>query len=207
MIDGAWGKDPVPVDARGWGWMTKGYVSGNYKRPFWNKAKELLFSGEQVTSYTISSFDPDFYCEVRKHYGFVWFEMQHSTMSWDEVAKMIAACPGPDGAAPMIRMPDQLESLSETVASDRLAVSAQPLGGGEDVGTVAEEADPAVTRGDAVLDGGAGAPRVVGDDRVRVEEGRRPVDEHQSGRTARRRCTAIAPRSARTRCRSCSCSR
>ena len=51
-----------------------------------------------------------FYCEVRKHYGFVWFEMQHSTMSWDEVAKMIAACPGPDGAAPMIRMPDQLES-------------------------------------------------------------------------------------------------
>ena len=36
--------------------------------------------------------------------------MQHSTMSWDNVAKMIAACPGPDGAAPMIRMPDQLES-------------------------------------------------------------------------------------------------
>ena len=36
-----------------------------------------------------------FYCEVRKHYGYVWFEMQHSTMSWDEVAKMIAACPGP----------------------------------------------------------------------------------------------------------------
>src|SRR5438128_7121454 len=36
--------------------------------------------------------------------------MQHSTMSWDNVAKMIAACPGPDGAAPMIRMPDQFES-------------------------------------------------------------------------------------------------
>ena len=47
---------------------------------------------------------------MRKHYGFVWFEMQHSTMSWDNVAKMIAACPGPDGAAPMIRMPDQFES-------------------------------------------------------------------------------------------------
>jgi 4-hydroxy-2-oxoheptanedioate aldolase len=70
----------------------------------------MLFSGKQVTSYTIGTFDPAFYCEVRKHYGYVWFEMQHSTMSWDEVAKMIAACPGPDGAAPMIRMPDQLES-------------------------------------------------------------------------------------------------
>jgi 2-keto-3-deoxy-L-rhamnonate aldolase RhmA len=35
--------------------------------------------------------------------------MQHSTMSWDDVARMIAACPRV-GAAPMIRMPDALES-------------------------------------------------------------------------------------------------
>jgi 2-keto-3-deoxy-L-rhamnonate aldolase RhmA len=110
LLTGAWGADPVPLDPRGWGWMTQSYVSANHQRPFYNKAKELLFSGKQVTSYTISSFDPEFYCEVRKHYGYVWFEMQHSTMSWGEVAKMIAACPGPDGAAPFIRMPDQLES-------------------------------------------------------------------------------------------------
>jgi 2-keto-3-deoxy-L-rhamnonate aldolase RhmA len=109
LVTGVWGADAVSVDSRGWGWMTRSYVA-NYKRPFYNKAKEMLFSDKQVTSYTISTFDPDFYCEVRKHYGFVWFEMQHSTMSWDNVAKMIAACPGPDGAAPMIRMPDQLES-------------------------------------------------------------------------------------------------
>jgi 2-keto-3-deoxy-L-rhamnonate aldolase RhmA len=110
LTTGVWGADPLPVDSRGWGWMTRSYVGAGYRRPFYNKAKELLFSGKQVTSYTISSFDPQFYCEVRKHYGYVWFEMQHSTMSWDEVAKMIATCPGPDGAAPMIRMPDQLES-------------------------------------------------------------------------------------------------
>jgi 2-keto-3-deoxy-L-rhamnonate aldolase RhmA len=107
---GAWGADPIPVDARGWGWMAHSYVSAGTRRPFWNKAKEMLFSGQQVTSFTISAFDPELYCEVRKHYGFVWFEMQHSTMSWDEVARMIAACPGADGAAPFIRMPDQLES-------------------------------------------------------------------------------------------------
>jgi len=110
LVTGVWGAEPTPVDSRDWGWMSKSYVGANYKRPFYNKAKELLFSGKQVTSYTISTFDPEFYCEVRKHYGFVWFEMQHSTMSWDNVAKMIAACPGPEGAAPMIRMPDQLES-------------------------------------------------------------------------------------------------
>ena len=74
------------------------------------RRRRCCSASKQVTSYTISTFDPEFYCEVRKHYGFVWFEMQHSTMSWDNVAKMIAACPGPDGAAPMIRMPDQLES-------------------------------------------------------------------------------------------------
>src|SRR5262249_6591466 len=110
LVTGVWGADPLAVDSRGWGWMTKSYVGENYKRPFYNKAKELLFSDKQVTSYTISTFDPEFYCEVRKHYAYVWFEMQHSTMTWDNVAKMIAACPGPDGAAPMIRMPDQLES-------------------------------------------------------------------------------------------------
>jgi len=110
LVTGVWGTNPVALDSRGWGWMTKSYVTGNSKRPFYNKAKELLFSDKQVTSYTIGTFDPEFYCEVRKHYAYVWFEMQHSTMSWDNVAKMIAACPGPDGAAPMIRMPDQLES-------------------------------------------------------------------------------------------------
>src|SRR5262245_22340976 len=85
LIAGAWGKDPVPLDPRGWGWMAKSYVSANFKRPFYNKAKEMLFSEKQVTSFTISAFDPEFYCEVRKHYGFVWFEMQHSTMSWDNI--------------------------------------------------------------------------------------------------------------------------
>lgn len=110
LVTGVWGENATAVDSRGWGWMSQAYVGANYKRPFYNKAKEMLFSGKQVTSYTISNFDPEFYCEVRKHYGFVWFEMQHSTMSWDNVAKMIAACPGPDGAAPMIRMPDQFES-------------------------------------------------------------------------------------------------
>jgi 2-keto-3-deoxy-L-rhamnonate aldolase RhmA len=110
LLAGVWGTAPIPVDPRGWGWQTKSYVSASYQRPFYNKAKEMLFSGKQVTSFTISALDPAFYCEVRKHYGFVWFEMQHSTMSWDDVAKMIAACPGPDGAAPFIRMPDQLES-------------------------------------------------------------------------------------------------
>ncbi|HVH29758.1 MAG TPA: aldolase/citrate lyase family protein, partial [Vicinamibacterales bacterium] len=97
-------------DARGWGWQVKALVNPTTPRPFYNKAKELLFQDKQITSYTISSFNPDLYCEVRKHFDYIWFEMQHSTMSWDEVRRMMLACPGVDGAAPMIRMPDALES-------------------------------------------------------------------------------------------------
>src|SRR5262245_20319828 len=48
LIAGAWGADPLAVDSRGWGWMARSYVSANHKGPFWNKAKELLFSGKQV---------------------------------------------------------------------------------------------------------------------------------------------------------------
>ena len=100
---------PLAPDARGWGWQVKASVSAATPRPFYNKAKELLFQDKQVTSYTISRFDTELYCEVAKHFDYVWFEMQHSTMSWDEVARMIAACPR-SNAAPFIRMPDALES-------------------------------------------------------------------------------------------------
>src|SRR4029450_902642 len=49
LITGAWGADPVALDSRGWGWMTKSYVSASYKRPFYNKAKERRFRKHRVT--------------------------------------------------------------------------------------------------------------------------------------------------------------
>ena len=110
LVQGAWGSAPLPVDSRGWGWMTKSYLSKNAKRPLYNQAKENLFQDKQVTSVTISSFNPDQYCESRKHWDYIWFEMQHSTMSWNEIQRMIGACPGAGGGAPMIRMPDALEA-------------------------------------------------------------------------------------------------
>ena len=100
---------PDKPDARGWGWQVKALMNPDTPRPLYNKAKELLLQDKTITSYTISSFNPDLYCEVGKHFDFIWFEMQHSTMSWDEVRRMLLACPNV-GAAPMIRMPDALES-------------------------------------------------------------------------------------------------
>jgi 2-keto-3-deoxy-L-rhamnonate aldolase RhmA len=100
---------PLMPDSRGWGWQSKSYVSAGAARPFYNLAKELLFQDKQITSYTISSFNAELYCEVGKHFDYIWFEMQHSTMSFDDVRRMILTCPRV-GAAPMIRMPDALEA-------------------------------------------------------------------------------------------------
>ena len=101
---------PDKPDARGWGWQVKALMNPATPRPLYNKAKELLLQDKMISSLTISSFNPDLYCEARKHVDFIWFEMQHSTMSWDEVRRMILACPGVEGGAPFIRMPDALES-------------------------------------------------------------------------------------------------
>ena len=100
---------PAKADARGWGWQVKALMNPSTPRPLYNRAKELLIQDKQITSYTIASFNPELYCEVGKHFDYIWFEMQHSTMSYDEVRQMILTCPGV-GAAPMIRMPDALEA-------------------------------------------------------------------------------------------------
>ena len=100
---------PAKADERGWGWQVKAMMNPATPRPLYNRAKERLLQDKQITSYTISSFNPELYCEVGKHFDYIWFEMQHSTMSYDEVRRMMLACPGV-GAAPMIRMPDALES-------------------------------------------------------------------------------------------------
>src|SRR5262245_7424125 len=100
---------PKKADERGWGWQVKAMMNPATPRPLYNRAKEALLNDRQITSYTISSYDTELYCEVAKHFDFIWFEMQHSTMSWDEIRRMLATCPRA-GAAPFIRMPDAFES-------------------------------------------------------------------------------------------------
>jgi 2-keto-3-deoxy-L-rhamnonate aldolase RhmA len=74
----------------------------------YNTAKQKLLDGKQIFSFTQATFDTTGYCESAKHYDFVWFEMQHSTLSFREVERMIGACPRA-GAIPMIRLPDAQE--------------------------------------------------------------------------------------------------
>ena len=81
---------------------------GAAKAPLYNTVKQKLLDGKQVFSFTQATFDIDGYCEKAKHYDFTWFEMQHSTLEFKDIEKMIAACPRA-GATPMIRLPDAQE--------------------------------------------------------------------------------------------------
>jgi 2-keto-3-deoxy-L-rhamnonate aldolase RhmA len=76
----------------------------------YNTAKQKLMAGKQIFGGTIESPDPNIYCAVAKAgYDFTWIEMQHSTLTFADAARMIWACRGAT-AIPFIRVPDATES-------------------------------------------------------------------------------------------------
>jgi 2-keto-3-deoxy-L-rhamnonate aldolase RhmA len=67
-------------------------------------------AGKQIFGGTIESPDPNIYCAMANAgFDFLWIEMQHSTLTYEEAAKMIWACRGAP-AMPFIRVPDATES-------------------------------------------------------------------------------------------------
>jgi 4-hydroxy-2-oxoheptanedioate aldolase len=86
----------------------QGQGQGAAKPKLYNTAKQKLLEGKQIFSFTQSRMDVAGYCESAKHYDYAWFEMQHSTLEFADIEKMIGACPHA-GATPMIRLPDAQE--------------------------------------------------------------------------------------------------
>ena len=76
--------------------------------PYYNTVKTKLAAGQQVVGGTISTNDVNIYCAMANAgFDFLWIEMQHSPLTYQEVATMIRVCPGP--AIPFIRVPDANE--------------------------------------------------------------------------------------------------
>jgi 2-keto-3-deoxy-L-rhamnonate aldolase RhmA len=76
----------------------------------YNTAKKKLMDGKQIVGVTISSPDPNIYCAAANSgFDYTWIEMQHSPLTYSDVAKMIYACRGAS-AMPFIRVPDATES-------------------------------------------------------------------------------------------------
>jgi 2-keto-3-deoxy-L-rhamnonate aldolase RhmA len=73
-----------------------------------NTVMQKLAEGKQVVGGTVSSADVDVYCAMASAgFDFLWIEMQHSPLTYPQVATMIRACPGP--ALPFIRVPSDNE--------------------------------------------------------------------------------------------------
>jgi 2-keto-3-deoxy-L-rhamnonate aldolase RhmA len=74
-----------------------------------NTVKQKLAAGKQVVGGTVQVPDPDTYCAMANSgFDFLWIEMQHSPLSYQDVAHMIMACKGAP-AIPFIRIPDATE--------------------------------------------------------------------------------------------------
>jgi 4-hydroxy-2-oxoheptanedioate aldolase len=90
------------------GLLLAGMAMAQAPRTF-NTVKTKLAQGKQVVGGTVSSSDPDIYCAMAgSGFDFTWIEMQHSPLTFAEVARMIYACRGA-AAMPFIRVPDATE--------------------------------------------------------------------------------------------------
>ena len=90
------------------GLIAAGMAMAQQPRIF-NTVKTKLAQGKQVVGGTVSSSDPDIYCAMAgSGFDYTWIEMQHSPLTYADVARMIYACRGA-AAMPFIRVPDATE--------------------------------------------------------------------------------------------------
>ena len=75
----------------------------------YNTVKQKLLDGKKVVGGTINTPDPDIYLEMANSgFDFLWIEMQHNPMTYQEAARLIRA--GKDTPAiPFVRIPDATE--------------------------------------------------------------------------------------------------
>ena len=75
----------------------------------YNTVKKKLMDGKAVVGGTVYTSDPNIYCAMASAgFDFLWIEMQHSPLMYNDVAKMIWACKDAP-AIPFIRIPDATE--------------------------------------------------------------------------------------------------
>ena len=75
----------------------------------YNTVKQKLMEGKQVVGGTVSLPDEGSYCAMANSgFDYLWIEMQHSPLTFQDVARMIWACKGAP-AIPFIRVPDATE--------------------------------------------------------------------------------------------------
>ena len=86
LVVAVWAQAPAPGQGKG---------KQDAAPRIYNTAKQKLLEGKQLVGVTIFSPDPNIYCAAANSgYDFTWIEMQHSPLTYGDVAKMIYACRG-----------------------------------------------------------------------------------------------------------------
>ena len=68
--------------------------AADHDKPLFNTVKQKLAEGKQVVGGTVNTSDPGIYCAMANSgFDFMWIEMQHSPLNYDQVAKMIWGLP------------------------------------------------------------------------------------------------------------------
>jgi len=76
----------------------------------WNPAKRKLLEGGPMIGGTVRSTDPRTYCAMAAAgYDFIWVEMQHEAISWEQVARFWRTCPGPAAPGARVAYADERE--------------------------------------------------------------------------------------------------
>jgi 2-keto-3-deoxy-L-rhamnonate aldolase RhmA len=86
-----------------------GHAQGPAPGKYYNTVKQKLIEGRQVVGGTVMINNPEIYCAMASSgFDFLWIEMQHSPLSYQDVAHMVGACRTAT-AIPFIRVPDATE--------------------------------------------------------------------------------------------------
>ena len=103
MAQFAVAQQDAPFRARDFDYGSRFALPDGQPAEIWNPAKRKLIEGGPMIGGTVRATDPRTYCAMAAAgYDFVWVEMQHEAISWEQVARFWRTCPGP--AAPGVRV-------------------------------------------------------------------------------------------------------
>ena len=99
-----------PFDAAAFDYGSRFELPDGQAPEIWNPAKRKLVAGGPMIGGTVRAVDPRTYCAMAgAGYDFIWVEMQHEAISWEQVARMWRTCPGPAAPGARVAYADERE--------------------------------------------------------------------------------------------------
>ena len=104
------GRDGEPFRAAEFDFGARFELPDGQAPEIWNPARRKLVAGGPLIGGTVRAVDPRTYCAMAgAGYDFIWVEMQHEAISWEQVARMWRTCPGPAAPGARVAYADERE--------------------------------------------------------------------------------------------------